>query len=211
MDGHSPTTRAMFFLAILTNGKVTKDGVGPHVDLLAEFPYLGRRTTSLYRAMQLRLSQPSFSRRPGAWALHEGGRYEPTRESAVHAKAHTTGGRAGMSRSSDGRLEVRLSRPGSPGTGTNPEQLFAAGWSACFESAMELAARNMKITLRPITRRRRDRSRSRRRRLQPGGSPLRDVPGMERATAQRLVEAAHQVCPYSRATHGNIAVETTLV
>jgi lipoyl-dependent peroxiredoxin len=46
------------------------------------------------------------------------------------AKAHTTGGRSGMSRSSDGRLEVRLSRPGSPGTGTNPEQLFAAGWSA---------------------------------------------------------------------------------
>ena len=63
------------------------------------------------------------------------------------AKAHTTGGRAGMSRSSDGRLEVRLSRPGSPGTGTNPEQLFAAGWSACFDSAMEFAARNMKITL----------------------------------------------------------------
>ena len=63
------------------------------------------------------------------------------------AKAHTTGGRAGLSRSSDGRLEVRLSRPGSPGTGTNPEQLFAAGWSACFDSAMEFAARNMKITL----------------------------------------------------------------
>ena len=63
------------------------------------------------------------------------------------AKAHTTGGRAGTSRSSDGRLEVSLSRPGSPGTGTNPEQLFAAGWSACFESAMEFAARNLKITL----------------------------------------------------------------
>ena len=63
------------------------------------------------------------------------------------AKAHTTGGRSGTSRSSDGRLEVRLSRPGSPGTGTNPEQLFAAGWSACFDSAMEFAARNMKITL----------------------------------------------------------------
>ena len=63
------------------------------------------------------------------------------------AKAHTTGGRTGTSRSSDGRLEVKLSRPGSPGTGTNPEQLFAAGWSACFESAMEFAARNMKITL----------------------------------------------------------------
>src|SRR6201985_1894384 len=65
------------------------------------------------------------------------------------AKAHTTGGRSGMSRSSDGRLEVKLSRPGTSGTGTNPEQLFAAGWSACFESAMEFAARNMKITLPP--------------------------------------------------------------
>ena len=63
------------------------------------------------------------------------------------AKVHTTGGRAGVSRSSDGSLEARLSRPGSPGTGTNPEQLSAAGWSACFESAMEFAARNMKITL----------------------------------------------------------------
>jgi osmotically inducible protein OsmC len=52
-----------------------------------------------------------------------------------------------MSRSSDGRLEVRLSRPGGPGHGTNSEQLFAAGWSACFESAIEFAARNMKITL----------------------------------------------------------------
>ena len=52
-----------------------------------------------------------------------------------------------MSRSSDGRVEVRLSRPSSPGTGTNPEQLFAAGWSACFDSAMEFAARNMKIML----------------------------------------------------------------
>ena len=63
------------------------------------------------------------------------------------AKTHTTGGRAGVSRSSDGRLEVRPSRPGSPGTGTNPEQLFAAGWSACFELAMEFAARKMKIAL----------------------------------------------------------------
>src|SRR6476659_1335316 len=63
------------------------------------------------------------------------------------AKAHTTGGRAGMSRSSDGRLEVRLSRPGSPGAESNPEQLCAAGWSACFDSAMEFSARDMKITL----------------------------------------------------------------
>src|SRR3989449_6431768 len=122
------------------------------------------------------------------------------------AKAHTTGGRAGMSRSSDGRLEVRLSRPGSPGTGTNPEQLFAAGWSACFESAMEFAARNMKITL-PA-----DHAVDAEIDLGPEGGAFSlaarlyvSLPGMERATAQRLVEAAHQVCPYSRATHGNIA------
>jgi Ohr subfamily peroxiredoxin len=128
------------------------------------------------------------------------------------AKAHTTGGRTGMSRSSDGRLEVRLSRPGSPGTGTNPEQLFAAGWSACFESAMEFAARSMKITL-PA-----DHAVDAEIDLGPEGGAFSlaarlyvSLPGMERATAQRLVEAAHQVCPYSRATHGNIAVETTLV
>jgi organic hydroperoxide reductase OsmC/OhrA len=107
------------------------------------------------------------------------------------AKVHTTGGRSGMSRSSDGRLEVTLSRPGGTGAGTNPEQLFAAGWSACFESAMEFAARNMKITL--------------------AARLYVSLPGMERATAQRLIETTHQVCPYSRATHGNIAVETTLV
>ncbi len=128
------------------------------------------------------------------------------------AKAHTTGGRDGMSRSSDGRLEVKLSRPGSPGTGTNPEQLFAAGWSACFESAMEFAARNMKIPL-PA-----DHAVDAEIDLGPEGGVFSlaarlyvSLPGMERATAQSLVEATHQVCPYSRATHGNIAVETTLV
>jgi osmotically inducible protein OsmC len=128
------------------------------------------------------------------------------------AKAHTTGGRTGMSRSSDGRLEVRLSRPGAPGTGTNPEQLFAAGWSACFESAMEFAARNMKITL-PA-----DHAVDAEIDLGPeaGGFSLAarlyvSLPGMQRETAQRLIEATHLVCPYSRATHGNIAVETTLV
>ena len=64
------------------------------------------------------------------------------------AKAHTTGGREnGVSRSSDGRLDVKLSSPGAAGNGTNPEQLFAAGWSACFESAIGLAAHKMKITL----------------------------------------------------------------
>src|SRR5258708_20732354 len=63
------------------------------------------------------------------------------------AKTHTTGGRAGASRSDDGRLDVRLSIPGASGNGTNPEQLFAAGWTACFEGALGLAARKMKMTL----------------------------------------------------------------
>src|ERR1700683_4607915 len=72
-----------------------------------------------------------------------------TPEKVVYtAKVHTTGGRdGGASRSDDGRLDIKHSIPGSPGTGTNPEQLFAAGWSACFEGAMGLAARKMKITL----------------------------------------------------------------
>ena len=64
------------------------------------------------------------------------------------AKTHTTGGReSGVSRSSDGRLDVKLSLPGSARIGTNPEQLFAAGWSACFESAIGIAARKRKIAL----------------------------------------------------------------
>jgi lipoyl-dependent peroxiredoxin len=64
------------------------------------------------------------------------------------AKTHTTGGRAnGVSRSSDGRLDITLSPPGSKGAGTNPEQLFAAGWSACFEGALGLAAQKMKVAL----------------------------------------------------------------
>jgi osmotically inducible protein OsmC len=128
------------------------------------------------------------------------------------AKVHTTGGRAGLSRSSDGHLEVKLTRPGSTGDGTNPEQLFAAGWSACFESAMEFAARNLKIAL-PA-----DHAVDAEIDLGPSGGGFSvaarlsvSLPGMERATAQRLIEATHQVCPYSRATHGNIAVETTLV
>src|SRR3979490_326916 len=112
------------------------------------------------------------------------------------AKAHTTGGRAGVSRSSDGRLEVRLSRPGSPGTGTNPEQLFAAGGSACFGSAVEFAARSMKITL-PA-----DHAVDAEIDLGPEGSAFSlaarlyvSLPGMERARAQRLVEAPTRCVP----------------
>ena len=66
------------------------------------------------------------------------------------AKTHTSGGRdGGVSRSADGRLEVKLSSPGGPGSGTNPEQLFAAGWSACFISAMKLVAGKIKVALPP--------------------------------------------------------------
>ena len=132
------------------------------------------------------------------------------------AHATSTGGREGTSKTDDGVLDVKLTTPkqlgGNGATGTNPEQLFAAGWSACFESAMEFAARNMKITL-PA-----DHAVDAEIDLGPEGGAFSlaarlyvSLPGMERATAQRLVEAAHQVCPYSRATHGNIAVETTLV
>src|SRR5580692_7228811 len=68
------------------------------------------------------------------------------------AKTHTSGGRrGGVSHSDDGRLDVQFSAPGVPGTGTNPEQLFAAGWSACFISAMGLVASKMKVTLPPDT------------------------------------------------------------
>src|SRR5580692_9857219 len=109
------------------------------------------------------------------------------------AKAHTTGGRAGMSRSSDGRLDVKLSRPGAAGTGTNPEQLFAAGWSACFLSAMRIAADKMKVALPD------DVAIDAEVDLGPDhsayGLAVRlnvSLPGIEREVAQRLVEATHE-------------------
>jgi osmotically inducible protein OsmC len=128
------------------------------------------------------------------------------------AKTHTTGGRDGASRSNDGRLDVKLSTPGSAGTGTNPEQLFAAGWSACFLSAIKIAASKMKIAV-------------------PADAVIDaevdlgtthgifglaarlnvSLPGMETQAAQALADAAHQVCPYSHATRGNIDVTINVV
>jgi Ohr subfamily peroxiredoxin len=129
------------------------------------------------------------------------------------AKTHTTGGRDnGTSRSSDGRLDIKLSVPGSTGIGTNPEQLFAAGWSACFEGAMGLAARKMKIAL-------------------PADTAIDaeidlclvddayflqarlnvSLPGLERDVARSLADAAHQTCPYSKAIRGNVDVVINLV
>lgn len=128
------------------------------------------------------------------------------------AKTHTTGGRDGASRTSDGRLDVKLSSPGTSGTGTNPEQLFAAGWSACFLGAMGVAAGQMKVTL-PA-----DRAIDAEVDLgtADGGYLLRarlnvSLPGLEREVAQAIVDAAHQICPYSKATRGNIEVVIHLV
>lgn len=126
-------------------------------------------------------------------------------------KTHTTGGRDGLARSSDGRLDLKLSPPGGPGTGTNPEQLFAAGWSACFIGAMGRAATELKVTL-PA-----DRAVDAEVDLgtTEGAFLLQarltvSLPGLDRETARKVVEAAHQICPYSKATRGNIDVTLTV-
>jgi len=129
------------------------------------------------------------------------------------AKDHTTGGRdGGASRTSDGRLDIKFSVPGSEGTGTNPEQLLAAGWSACFISAMALAAGKMKIKLPAETAIDAEVDLCRtgaefflQARLNVS------LPGLEREVAQALVDAGHQTCPYSKATRGNIDVVVNLV
>ncbi len=128
------------------------------------------------------------------------------------AKTHTTGGRDGASRTSDGRLDVKLSVPGTSGGGTNPEQLFAAGWSACFMSALALAASQKKVAL-PA-----DRAIDAEVDLgtSAGGYVLRarlnvSLPGVPRDVAQSLLDAAHQICPYSKATRGNIDVSINLI
>jgi osmotically inducible protein OsmC len=129
------------------------------------------------------------------------------------AKVHTTGGRdGGASQSHDGRLDIKHSIPGTPGTGTNPEQLFAAGWSACFEGAMGIAARKMKISM-------------------PAGMAIDaevdlclsndayflrarlnvSLPGLEPDIARDLIESGHRTCPYSKATRGNIDVLINLI
>ena len=129
------------------------------------------------------------------------------------AKTHTTGARAaGAARSSDGQLDIKLSTPGAGGAGTNPEQLFAAGWSACFEGAMGIVARTMKITLpgelavdAEVDLCREDGAFFLQARLNVS------VPGLDRQVAASIVQAAHQTCPYSKATHGNINVTTNII
>ncbi|HWV73951.1 MAG TPA: organic hydroperoxide resistance protein [Pseudosphingobacterium sp.] len=130
------------------------------------------------------------------------------------AKAHTVGGRdGGSSHTSDGRLDVKLSLPGAPGNGTNPEQLFAVGWSSCFFSALKLEAATRKVRF-PA-----DAAVDAEvdlRLSEKDGYSLEarlniSLPGIEPELAVAIAEGAHLLCPYSKATHGNIKVETNIV
>ena len=129
------------------------------------------------------------------------------------AKIHTTGGRQhGASRSSDGHLDIKLSTPGADGIGTNPEQLFAAGWSACFEEAMDIAAGKRRITLPEDTAIDAEVDLC----LDKGNYYRQarlyiSIPGLDRELAQQVVDAARRICPYSKAVEGNIDVEFNLV
>ena len=128
------------------------------------------------------------------------------------AKTHTIGGREGSAKSSDEKLDILLTPPGMSGKGTNPEQLFAAGWSACYIGALGLAAKKLGTVL-------------------PKESYVDaevdlgmtgeayflqarlfvNLPGIDSETAEKLVELAHQTCPYSKATKGNINISTTII
>ena len=131
------------------------------------------------------------------------------------AHATSSGGREGGSKSSDGVLDVKLTTPkelgGNGAVGTNPEQLFAAGYSACFLGAMKHVATMQKITLPADTSIKADVGIG----PIPAGFGIQvamqiTIPGMERAAAEKLVETAHGVCPYSNATRGNIDVTLTV-
>ncbi len=136
---------------------------------------------------------------------------KPTMTTLYTAHAHVTGGRDGAAKSDDGKLDVKLAPPkelGGNGNGTNPEQLFAAGYAACFMGAMRLVAGNEKLALPQGFAIDADVSL---------GKDAQDnfrlgvvfniaLPGLDKAAAEALVAKAHEVCPYSRATRGNIDV-----
>ncbi len=131
------------------------------------------------------------------------------------AHAKSTGGRDGTTRTSDGLLDLKLAPPkemGGPGGGVNPEQLFASGYSACFIGAMKFVAGTQKIALPADTSIN----------ASVGIGPIPQgfgievaleisIPGMDKAAAEALVAKAHEVCPYSNATRGNIEVTITVV
>ena len=131
-------------------------------------------------------------------------------EIVYSAHAHTVGGRNGTAKTDDGKLDVKLAYPkvlGGSGDGTNPEQLFAAGYGACFTGALGFVARQEKITIGDHS-------------LDVTIDLIRDAPtfkigatltltapDLDRDTAERLLAAAHEVCPYSKATRGNVDVK----
>jgi len=126
-------------------------------------------------------------------------------------KTHTTGGREGASRSPDGHLDIALSPPGSKGKGSNPEQLFAAGWSACFIGAIGKAAGQLAVALpaglavdAEVDLCNKDGAFFLQARLHVS------LPGVDHASARALVDVAHQICPYSKMSRGNIDVEITV-
>ncbi len=126
-------------------------------------------------------------------------------------RTHTTGGRDGAARSDDGHLDIQLTRFGTVGNGTNPEQLFAAGWSACFMGAMARAAQLQGVRLPP------DVSVDAEVDLLsgPDGFALQarlkvSVPGVDAEQARQVIDGAHQICPYSKATRGNIHVDLSV-
>lgn len=134
-----------------------------------------------------------------------------TSEAVYTANVTVTGGREGHARSDDGALNIDLQRPGGPKDATNPEQLFAAGYAACFQSAMAGIGRQQGIDTANST-------------VHSAVSLIKDghayklgvdlkiiIPGVEKAAAEALVEQAHQVCPYSNATRGNIDVNLEIV
>lgn len=137
-------------------------------------------------------------------------------EVAYTAKATATGGREGIAKSDDGRLDVKLSTPkglgGDDGQGTNPEQLFAAGYAACFIGALNFVAAADKIKLPADTHINSEVSIG----AIEGGFGIAvklaiSLGDMDKTAAQALVEKAHLVCPYSNATRGNIVVELSII
>lgn len=136
-----------------------------------------------------------------------------TIEKALYqAKATANGGRDGQAESDDGQLKVKLTTPksmgGAGGDGTNPEQLFAAGYSACFLGALKLVAGKSKVSLPEQT------AVTGEVEIGPDGEGFGlavtlnvNAPGMDKKQADELVDKAHQVCPYSNATRNNIPVE----
>jgi len=125
------------------------------------------------------------------------------------AHTHVTGGRSGTGRSSDGAIDVALSTPGSNKPGTNPEQLFGIGWSACFIGALGFAAQELKVKLPAETAVDAEVNLGKTANGEYQLAVKLDVklPGLDEATRQKLVEMAHRTCPYSRMTRGDVDVD----